>query len=229
MKKIYLLGLMMVMMVFAQAQTFTVTPSNTVDSNLDPRNSLDVYIHFTNTTQSGITFAWSQTNLTHPSAWFMTVCDNRACYTLPHLRDTMAYVAPGDSGFLKVSCIPNAVNGFGTVSFDVHDINFPNDVASVTFNFNAEGATAITNSQLNDRFTVSPSPANASLTLAARGGLLDKGAVSLFDLQGHLVATQAVNALQNTEIATAELAPGIYMLRYESKAGMMTKKVVIAH
>ena len=230
MKKLYTLALLLCLVAFGQAQTFTVTPALVVNTDLDPRNSVDVYIHFTNNTQTSMTLGWEQTANVYGSAWFLTVCDNGACFTLPHASETMLPFSPNDSAFLKVTCIPNNVNGTGTVSFRVWDVNQPTSEANVTFNFNAQSTVAVTASQLSDRFAVSPMPAREVLHLSAlRGGLLDKGVVALYDLQGHQVLTQPVSAVQVADLHVADLAPGIYLLRYDSKEGSMTQKVVVAH
>ncbi len=230
MKKLYALALLLCLVAIGQAQSFTVTPALVVNTDVDPRNSVDVYIHFTNKTQMSMTLGWDQTANVYGSSWFMSVCDNGACFTLPHASETMLPIAPNDSAFLKVTCIPNNVNGTGTVSFHVFDVNQPTSEANVTFNFNAEATVAVTASQLSDRFTVTPTPARELLHLSAlRGGLLDKGVVALYDLQGQKVLSQPVTAVQVTDLRVADLAAGIYLLRYDSKEGSMTKKVVVSH
>jgi Secretion system C-terminal sorting domain len=228
MRKIYLLTLLMSFFALGQAQTFTVHPANTVNTNVDVNHSVDVYIHFANAFQSQQTLVWETTNLSVPNQWFMTVCDNGSCFTLPHLTDTMVPVLPGDTSFLKVTCVPNGQVATGVVSFRVYDLNSPTSSANVTFNFNSTNITAVSVAQLDQRYTVSPNPATEILHLSARGSLLDKGTVTLMDLQGHQVLTQDVNAVLNADLRVGDLAPGIYMLRYATKVGTVTKKVVIA-
>jgi hypothetical protein len=228
MKKIYLLAVLMGMLVIGQAQTFTVLPSNTVSTSVNPHGSVDSYIYFANAMQQNVTLIWEETNISHPSQWFLTVCDNFSCYTLPHAIDTMAACAIGDSAFLKVTCVPNEIPGNGTITYHVYDMNNPASSADVTFNFNVQG-TAISPSDLDDRFAVAPSPAAETIQLTARGGLLDKGSVTLYDLRGQAVLQQDIHAVQSADLQVASLAPGIYVLRYDSNAGTMTKKVVVSH
>lgn len=229
MRKIYLFTVLMGFFALCQAQTFHVTPANTVNTTVDINHSVEVYIHFTNNFQTGIDLVWETTNSVYPSNWFMSVCDNKSCYTLPHLRDSMATVSAQDSGFLKVQCVPNGTVGSGTLTFHVYDMNSPVSSANVTFNFEATEVVAVTNAQLEEQFTISPNPANDFVRLSARGSQLDKGKIALMDLRGQIVSTQEVNAVQSADVRVADLAPGIYMLRYESKNGTMTKKVVVAH
>jgi hypothetical protein len=229
MRKIYLLALLMGILAVGQAQSFIVTPSLVVDTDVDPRGTVDVYIHFTNTNQLPLTLQWEPTNSSYPSGWFMSLCDNEACYSLPHGSETMAAVTMGDSAFLKITCVPMEITGTGTLSYHVYDVNNVSDAADVTFNFNVQTATAITSSQMASQFSVSPSPASEVLHLTARNGMLDKGNVVLMNLQGQTVLAQNINAVQSADIRVADLAPGAYFLRYDSKTGSMTQKVVVAH
>jgi Secretion system C-terminal sorting domain len=231
MRKIYLLTLLVSLFALGKAQTFHVTPSNTVSSNVDINHSVDVYIHFTNNFQTPINLVWDVTSQSgsYPSQWFMTVCDNAACYTLPHPTDAMAPIAAQDSGFLKLTCVPNGFAGQGMVSFRVYDFNSPTSTANVTFNFNATEVVAVSPATLEDRFAVSPNPAHDFVRLSGRGSLLDKGTVTILNMQGQQVMTQDIAAVQSADFSVASLAPGMYTLRYASKAGTMTSKVVVAH
>jgi hypothetical protein len=170
---------------------------------------------------------WEETNLSYPSGWIMTICDNAACYNVPHARDTMLAVTAGDSGFLKVTVIPQEILGTGTVSYHVYDLNSPTSQADVTFNFNV--LTGTVDVQYGNLFAVSPSPATAVLNLRALRGQLDRGTVQLYSLDGRVVLSTDVATASSAQIDVADLESGIYLLRYTSKAGSMTKKVVVAH
>jgi hypothetical protein len=228
MRKIYLFAILLGFAGFLQAQSFTVSPSNTVDTTLDSRTSVDVYINFNNAFQQPITLGWEETNRSYPQGWLMTVCDNNLCYTIPHAADTMAEVAQGGYGFLKLTCTPLEIAGTGTVSYHVYDISNPIYSANVTFNFNVI-STSVTVDQASALFSVTPVPAHDVLNLSARNGLLDNGNVQIYDLSGQLMLNENVNAVQRKELDVQSFAPGMYLVRYESKAGVLNQKVLVTH
>lgn len=209
------------------AQSFTVTPGTTANTTVSVDSSVDVYINFNNVFQQPITLIWEETNRSYPSQWIMTICDNALCYSIPHLRDTMNPINVGAHGYLKVTCTPAGTPGTGVVAYHVWDMGNPLYQADVTYNFN--GLTAVTPSQPSDLYTVTPVPANNFVELAAKYGPLIKGNARVYDLQGKLLIEQPVNAVQSTRVDVSGLLDGIYMLRYESKAGLLTKKIVVTH
>ena len=229
MRKLYFLAMLLSMGMMASAQSFTVRPSTVKDTTLDSRASVDSYIYFDNAFQQPLTLTWEETNRSYPQGWLMTICDNFLCYSIPHAFDTMSTVGAGEYGFLKVTCTPLEITGSGTISYHVWDANNPLYTTNVTFNFNVTGGVSVTMDQPEKLFSVTPSPAHDVLRLSARNGQLEKGNVKLFDLKGQVILNETVNAVQQMELDVHSLTPGMYLLRYESKAGTMNQKVVVTH
>lgn len=230
MKKLYILAFLLVFAGVLSAQTFTITPSSTVTESLDPRHSLDVYIHFTNTTQSTQSLRWKGTDATISNGWIVTICDNGSCFSVPHSpTENMVGVVAGDSSFLKGTFTPDNNPGSANIAFWVWDANDSAATATEVRMIVNATTTAITSSELNDLYSVSPSPASDILHLRANTGSLDKGEMKLYDLKGQVVLQKSISATSVTDFDVRNLAPGIYMMRYSTKAGVMTKKVVIAH
>jgi hypothetical protein len=228
MRNLYCLVVFLGLAAAVHAQSFTVREGTNRDTTIDAHGYVDFYVHFDNTFQQPITLVWEETSVNHPNGWLMTVCDNAACYTIPHGSDTMASVAQGQAGFLKITAIPQEIAGTATLGYHVYDANNPLYTANITMTITATG-TSVTITQPSELFTVTPVPAHDVLHLTARSGQLDKGNVKLFDLKGQLVLDQAVFATSSTEMDVHSLKAGMYMLRYESKAGLLTQKVVVTH
>lgn len=230
MKKIYFFAIMMAFAGILSAQSFTITPSPTVTETMDVRNSLDVYIHFTNNTQASQALKWKGEVTSLTQGWVVTICDNGSCFSVPHTNtETMIAVSAGDSSFLKGTFTPDNIPGSATISFLVWDAgDSVNTATEVTMIVNA-GTTSVSSTLLKDKYTVSPTPATDVLHLRAKNGALDKGEVQLYNLKGQVVLRKNINAVQSADFNVNDLAPGIYMLRYATKAGTMTQKVVIAH
>ncbi len=229
MKVVYFLTLMLALFVVGKAQTFTVYPSLVVNTTLDARNTANVYIHFPNSTAQPITLAWEVTNSNYPQGWLMQVCDNNLCYNLPHPLETMNPVVQGDSGFLKMICFPLEIAGTGTITFHVYDVNSPTSSVNVTYNFEATSTVGFTTGPTEENVNIFPNPAQDYLNIRSLNGQLEKGSVKLYDLKGQLLLDQPVKAGQGNSIDVQTITPGMYLLRYESKSGILTKKVVISH
>jgi hypothetical protein len=229
MRNLYCLVVLLGLAAAVHAQSFTVREGTARDTTIDAHGTVDFYVHFDNAFQQPLTLAWEETSVNVPNGWLMTICDNFSCYTIPHGNDTMAQVAQGGAGFLKVTAIPMDSVGTATLGYHVWDANNPIYTATVTMTITATSVLSVTVTQPSELFTVSPVPAHDVLHLAARHGQLDRGNVKIYDLKGQLVLDQAVQAVASTDLSVQDLKPGMYMLRYESKAGVLTQKVVVTH
>jgi hypothetical protein len=227
MKKFLLLLALVAIFSLGKAQTFNTIPGNSITHTMDPDRAEELYIHFENISGQSITLRWEEDTLSYPGGWLVQVCDNVGCFNLPHAEDTMNPVVPGDSGFLKLSVIPNGFPGTLTVCYNVTDLG-SGFSTQVCYAVDATG-TAVESPELKTRITTSPSPANDVLRLFARQGNLEKGWVQLYSLAGDVVLKQEVLPLQRVDLNVKELEAGIYLMRYTSKSGTLTQKVVITH
>lgn len=208
------------------AQTFTVYPNDSMETQIDVSRSADQWIYFINTSNGPITYDWTVTTQTFPSQWIVQLCDNKVCRNLPFAGTRMAAVLPGDSGYLHLTTVPQNIAGDLRVIVHVFDSLQPSQSVDVTFLVHA-GTTAAAQPQLREQLSLSPNPAIDVLHLRARSGALPKGTVRLYDLRGHVVATQAVSAQAAAHIDIKALEAGIYLLRYETAQGTVTEKVVV--
>jgi hypothetical protein len=226
MKKLFFLGLLIGLLVLGRAQTFTTLPSNTVSAVLDPTRAGEYHFYFENVASSSITLRWDQVTATFPNNWIVQLCDNGECHNVPHLGDTMVTFVQGDSSFLKLTVIANNTPGIGTFCYHVWD-TVSGDASDICFNIDATG-TAVEPVMLRDRVLVTPTPATDVVRLVAKTGLLERGVVKVYDLAGEVVLSQEVIATRRNELNIKGLEDGIYLLRYETKSGSLTQKVVVA-
>jgi Secretion system C-terminal sorting domain len=223
------LCLLLLVATSALAQTFSVVPNDSMESTIAVNRVADQYIYFENNSSGPIVYQWTITTQTFDSQWIVQMCDNKVCRNLPFAGTNMAPVMPGDSGFLHLIAIPNNVPGDLLVIVSVSDSLHPSDAVDVTFIVHAGTSTAIDPVKLREQLTISPNPATDHLQLRARSGNLQKGNAKLYDLRGRIVLTQPIAAQQSTSLDLKALEPGIYLLRYETKMGTVTEKVVITH
>jgi hypothetical protein len=86
--------------------------------------------------------------------------------------------------------------------------------------------TDITVPTTENEFSVSafPNPVNDKLNVTLQGMYGSNGVLSLYDLSGRLISSTKVIG-ENTQIQTAQLAPGAYLLRYTSDKGTTILKL----
>jgi Secretion system C-terminal sorting domain len=229
MKKLYaILAFAMLLTATAFAQTFSTIPNDSVFSQIGIDRAADQFIYFVNTSNDPIYLKWQVTTQTFPSQWIVQICDNRVCRNMPFAGTTMAPVMPGDSGYLKLTTAPNnTVPGDLLVQVNVFDSLAPNIVVPTTFQVRV-APTATVDKQLRAQLSISPNPTSDYIHLRARTGTLTKGHAKLYDLSGRIVLTQPIGSVQAAELDLRALETGIYMLRYETKLGTVTEKVMVA-
>ena len=227
MKRILLSLFAVALAVVLKGQTFSVTPSDTIHYTLHPSHGAEIYFHFQNISAQPLTLRWSRLGGSYSSHWTMLLCDNKECFSASHPGDTMNTVVPGDSAFFKLICAPNDTPGVGTLDLRVWDTLNPSSTVDVHYIINATTATAVANPSLSQTVVVFPTIARESIHIQAKQGLLEKGKVSLYDTKGHLQLSQPVNPQRTVQIALGQLAPGIYLMRYECRSGQLTQKVMV--
>ena len=212
------------------AQSFTVTPNDSLFESISPRGQANLTIYFPNTSGASQRLRWNVPSSSAPLGWTVQVCDNFSCHNAPHPEvDSMMAVAPLDSGFIKATFTPFEIPGSGWAKCVVWDVADSAGTA-VQLYFAVDAVpTAVNPLVLDDQYSLSPIPASDVLHLRAKNGALDKGVVKLYDIKGQIVLQSSISTVQSADFDVSELSPGIYMMRYESKVGTMTKKVVVAH
>ena len=221
-----LLCLPLLLLTLGHAQSFYVFPNDSVVDNIDPNRAVEQDIRFVNSGQQASTLRWTVTTQTYPQGWWVTLCDNAECHSLPWPGDTMRTLQPGDTSFLHLTVVPNNIAGSLLVIVNVWDSLNPSINADVTFIVNAT-ATAVSPALLRNQISIFPSPASDLLHLRARTGALERGTAKLYDLKGRLVLSQAIGTVQDAALHIRTVEAGIYLLRYESKSGTLTEKVMI--
>ena len=76
-----------------------------------------------------------------------------------------------------------------------------------------------------ERISLFPNPASEYVTLTFTGAFLPRN-VQLFDLQGRVCGTWAVNGTQRLTVAVGDLPTGIYLVRALDASGVLTARLV---
>jgi hypothetical protein len=228
MKKVCLLLCLYASLVtMAVAQSFIVTPNDSVTTSILPSRVAQDYMHFVNTTNQTISLGWQVTTQNFPSQWYVQLCGDPVCRNLPFAGVSYSSnIGPGDTSFLKLLTDPVGIPGALLVVVHVWDSIDPSNSMDVTYIVNV-GTTAASPASLKSKMSISPIPASDAIHLQAHSGLLEKGTARLYDLKGALLLTQPIGNVGASSIDVRDIEPGIYLLRYAAKSGTLTEKVVI--
>lgn len=203
-----------------QAQSFSVSPSNSVSATVYENGLIDMNIDFQNLTQDSLSLQWETMNNSLNSNWQITLCDYGACYFGVPTGKVMDPVPPGDKGFLKLSITVDNTTGPAAVSFKVWEEGVPSTEEIVTFNLdvilNAAGIT------LEKQVQMFPNPVSNTLNFQLPEKLTGSE-LMLFNAQGAVVATQTIAAGQ-TEVDVTALPVGTYFARLTTKEGVVSKR-----
>jgi hypothetical protein len=87
-----------------------------------------------------------------------------------------------------------------------------------------QDVTGLSDVSVND-IRLFPNPANESVTLVSDG----KGFVQVVDMNGRLVATQALNSERVVSLSTSALSNGVYLVQLIHDGSIATRRLVVAH
>lgn len=225
MKKAILITFLAVwMFASVHAQTFTVTPSNTVNGTVYENSWVNLQIDFNNVSSADVNFDWELVSNTLDTNWSVTLCDFPSCFSYVPNSGSMDPISPGNYGMLKLTIGAGNTLGTGSVSFNVWDEASPNAKELVTFNVNA--VVSIEDQMLEGAVTVYPNPAQDRVFIAHNFSTLEPGVVTLLDLNGAEILKETVNSTSNHALDISTLPTGMYLLRYQTENASMTEKVL---
>ena len=80
-----------------------------------------------------------------------------------------------------------------------------------------------TSNQSLDQLVVFPNPTNDVLNILSPNTMIEK--VTVYDIQGRVVATQAIGA-NTAHVDLSQLKTAMYLVSVETEAGTVTKRIV---
>ena len=166
----------------------------------------EAILTITNNSNKQDTLTWKRSvrNITWPSGWTVTTCDNNGCY-LSSVNQKSFYVAAHTSENITMNVTPNNIAGVGYI--DLKIVNGQKDSISGFYRFNINCKSAgISNINSNSEFKIYPTPFTNSFTIESTAASKIK-TVEIYNLIGSLVYKQEVNL--NTE--TLVISPNVMM------------------
>ena len=211
----------------ADAQTYVVTPNDTLNC-IAEFNELRIFdIYQENVSGDTLQLDWSAVSVDLPVGWDYSMCDFGHCYPgVP--GGSMLPVEPIEEGFLGLNIMPGTTSGTGEVRVYVFDVNAPAQGDTLTWLIRTEDLTGI--AETGDvRFTVYPNPASDLLTFNLPEHGTGNHTVTMFDALGRTVLQTALTA-DYTVLDLGSLSNGSYALQLtRDSSTLATRRLVVQH
>lgn len=224
MRKLSLLIVLLVFVMTVNAQSFTISPSNSISATIDTDGYRDMTIDMDNISGTDLVLEWELVSNSFPQDWGVTLCDYQQCFANIPASRVMEPVPANGKGYIKLSILPYQTVGTGVMEFDVWDTTDKQGTLQ-RISFDVNTVLGLDDNDLSNNVSVYPNPAQDFVILKAQNGSLDAGTVTLTDMTGALVRQQEVRAVATAELSLNNLPAGMYIMLYETKSGMMTEKV----
>lgn len=171
-----------------------------------------------NTGNTTKTYVWRMTRNSFPAGWSSAICDKNICYDESVLREKFELDA-GDSGNIDVHLYPNEIGGNGSVEVEIFELGDSANGKKQNFDFN----TWLLNTTTVKRNTVEiyPNPATTKLNINLE--TTKAVTIKVYNVLGQLQKTHVHTAATST-MDVADLAAGIYFIRYTTDEGKVISK-----
>lgn len=212
----------------AQAQSsYSLNPGNYVSGTVDPSDpNATLFLEITMPNISGATLNlhWDRVVYDVPAGWTVAMCDYQACTPTVGTGRTMEPIPAGGEGLIKLTVQPNQIEGMGTVSFRIYNVDLTSDEDTITFDI--ASLVGLDEYDLGSTVAYYPNPTSDFLHLSALSGSLGEGTARLYNVCGAEVMSAAVAATPSAMLDLRALPAGVYTLRYENASGVLSRKVI---
>ncbi len=229
MKKLVLISLLLFIVLLSKAQTFTVVPTDTVESTNDINDWLSDYVYIDNTSGSALNLSFQTiTNTMDPIGWNVLLCTSSGCYSYIPSSGSLGTIPSGDSAHLNLHCGFVGIAGTGEVSVRVYETGNPSNADTITFIYHAFASTDITDNSnglsLSQNF---PNPFSVYTTINYNLKQ-SNGKLIITNVEGKNVREYKLERTSGEVIIRENFKPGIYFYSlYENNKLISTNKMVV--
>ena len=211
------------------AQTYSVSPANTVTTNVQLNTFTIIPIKQINTGSSSIILKWDYVSDNMNVSWDLSICDFAHCYPGLPLSGTMDTVPVGGKGFIDLNIDPFNFSGSGYVKYYVYQDGFYANGDTLTFIVNV-GSSAINEASFRNNFEFYPNPASDKLIFKSNNLINEVTEIEIFNTIGQKVYSSTLEEIE-AKIDVSALANGLYFVQFsDDKTNILqTKKLIIEH
>jgi hypothetical protein len=211
MKKLKLVGLLLMISVIAQAQvSYSVSPSRTVEFTVQFNQLNGSTIYQLNTGSEKIVLKWERLSVNLPAGWTGSICDNISCFGDIPVGSTMDSIAPAEKGFLILDIDPGTVKGSGVIKVYVYQEGYYNMGDTLTWNITSSSV-GVDDFSATNAIIAYPNPAKDYFQIEIKNSEAGIYSGCIQDALGRTVLCFPL-VQQNNIIDTSGLRNGFYHL-----------------
>ncbi|UPT68041.1 MAG: T9SS type A sorting domain-containing protein [Sphingobacteriales bacterium JAD_PAG50586_3] len=208
----------------AFAQTYALTPNDTVEINGVMEDLQTLSIQQVNNSSDNIILKWQKVSESVPQNWEAAVCDNAICYTSLIAGGTMNPVLPTEYGFVLLHITPHVNYGTAIVRYSVWDEANPAIKDTLTFILTVDGTSSVQEDN-KPQIKLFPNPASDIITIT---NLALGSHYMVYDGNGKTVLS-GNNSTGILSFPCKGFANGTYTISITHKGTATTKKFIIQH
>lgn len=231
MKKTLLICFLVLASISLQAQvsnsSYTLVEGDFFDSTMTYNDTYEKTVHIRNEKSTSLDLEWELVSIDTVPGWIYQLCDPRGCFSLPTTGiKSVDPVSQGQEAFFKLQVYSDSTHmGYSIVKIRLWDrANRDSSLQLLTFHINI-ALLSTEEELLNQNVSIFPNPVSGNeLHIASKKDRLEKGEVQILDLNGRTLSTQAIGSVSSTTLEVSDLAEGIYLVRYITDKGVVTRK-----
>ncbi|MCE3278605.1 MAG: Secretion system C-terminal sorting domain [Bacteroidetes bacterium] len=216
--------------VFAEAQTFTITPNDSLESTNDINDWLSDYIYINNNSGAALNLSFQTiTNTMDPLGWDVLLCTSNGCYSYLPSSGSLGNIANGGSGHLNLHNGFVGIAGTGEVSVRVFETGNPTNADTITFIYHAFVASGIADNLESDLSYSKnyPNPFSQSTTISYKIAK-PNGKLVITDVKGRIIEEFILNDLSGKVVLTGYFTPGVYFSALYCEDKMISVQRMVA-
>ena len=230
-KNLLLLSFSLVMMFGLKAQSFTITPSDSVsviETVTNMNDEVVLYAYVTNDSSVDLTFKWRVNTSDYPSGWDVSYCDNTDCLDLSFSNQNTFVLKADSTSILKMAYLPYLTSGVSEIDMSVSIDGVPSSAVSVKYyagvTANPVGIKTI------DATTLSlyPNPATNFVQIKGIDNVSNVNTIEVYSIIGKKIFSNEVSSLSDLKLNIQNLENGVYMVKlFDNKKSVFYTKTFV--
>ncbi len=174
---------------------------------------------------------WTLSDITLNQDWIYQMCDHEQCIPLVSFTTGQPNYAThdptslknGDDSYFKIILESGSSPASAIVEVKVWEKG-NRELTEETLIYDVNNALSITPAAFAANVLVFPTQVDNTLYVATEEGRLDRGTLSVLDLNGRVLMRKTVTPVEMTEMDVTRLTPGMYLLNYEAGDNVVSRK-----